>query len=115
MIASAMKVSSTEKIAKRMEHELLKDWYVSRWTPDQIFRSLNLHKAGETLLTSPLLEIWIRYMTTNYTQKPDMIGTLLSYYDDGKLFQMIKTAKSNSNTGKLALDIEYALSLYKKN
>ncbi|KAI9990814.1 hypothetical protein PInf_018418 [Phytophthora infestans] len=59
--------------------------------------------------------IWIRYMTTNYTQKPDMIGTLLSYYDDGKLFQMIKTAKSNSNTGKLALDIEYALSLYKKN
>ncbi|KAF4137097.1 hypothetical protein GN958_ATG13681 [Phytophthora infestans] len=117
MIISGMKVSSTEKIAKRMERELLKDWNVSRKTrtPDEIFEGLDLELAGKTLFASPFLEIWIQYMATYYKQKPDMIRTFLKYYDEDELFQMIKTAKSNPTTEKLASDVEHALSLYKKN
>ncbi|KAG3050959.1 hypothetical protein PI124_g24031 [Phytophthora idaei] len=118
MIKSALKVSSTENIAKRMEHELFRNWHViSRKTPNEIFRGLKLDQAGSTLFTNPFLDTWIQYMAAFNKRKPhqktNMIGTFLRYYDEGDLLQMIKTAKNKPNTEKLALDMERALLLYR--
>ncbi|KAF1778268.1 hypothetical protein GQ600_8128 [Phytophthora cactorum] len=70
MIKSALKASSTEKLAKRVEDELFRSWHGSRNTPDGIFKRLKLDDAGSMLLASPLLSTWIRYSTTYNKQKP---------------------------------------------
>ncbi|ETP11302.1 hypothetical protein F441_13180 [Phytophthora nicotianae CJ01A1] len=118
MIVSAMKAPSTEKIAKRMELELFRNWHaVSHKTPDNIFQILELDEAGSMLLASPLLDMWIRYLTAFNKQTPSektsIIGTFLKYYDESELSQMIITAKGNTKTEELASNLEDALSLYK--
>ncbi|RAW23761.1 hypothetical protein PC110_g19814 [Phytophthora cactorum] len=117
MIQSALKVSSTENISKRMELEFFRNWLVvSRKTPNEIFKSLELDNAGSTLFTNPFLDTWIQYMTAFNKLKPrdktDMIETFLRYFGEGNLLQMIKTGKKIPKTEKVALDMERALLLY---
>ncbi|ETL34972.1 hypothetical protein L916_12848 [Phytophthora nicotianae] len=112
MIASASKVSKTKDIAKSVEFELFKNWYgVSYKSADQIFTILNLDRAGSSLFTGPWLDTWIRYMIMfeEWYFHNHMAKTLFKYYDENDLSQMIKTAKSNPNTEKLASYIENAL------
>ncbi|KAF1777924.1 hypothetical protein GQ600_9308 [Phytophthora cactorum] len=111
MIQSALKVSSTENISKRMELEFFRNWLVvSRKTPNEIFKSLELENAGSTLFTNPFLDTWIQYMTAFNKLKPrdktDMIETFLRYFGEGNLLQMIKTGKKIPKTEKVALDME---------
>ncbi|ETO70163.1 hypothetical protein F444_13331 [Phytophthora nicotianae P1976] len=112
MIASASKVSKTKDIAKSVEFELFKNWYgVSYKSADQIFTILNLDRAGSSLFTGPWLDTWIRYMIMfeEWYFHNHMAKTLLKYYDENDLSQMVKMAKSNPNTEKLASYIENAL------
>ncbi|ETK81555.1 hypothetical protein L915_12949 [Phytophthora nicotianae] len=112
MITSASKVSKTKDIAKSVEFELFKNWYgVSYKSADQIFTILNLDRAGSSLFTGPWLDTWIRYMIMfeEWYFHNHMAKTLFKYYDENDLSQMVKMAKSNPNTEKLASYIENAL------
>ncbi|ETN20237.1 hypothetical protein PPTG_03281 [Phytophthora nicotianae INRA-310] len=91
--------------------DLRKTMMTNRWSADQIFTILNLDRAGSSLFTGPWLDTWIRYMIMfeEWYFHNHMAKTLLKYYDENDLSQMVKMAKCNPNTEKLASYIENAL------
>ncbi|ETI37802.1 hypothetical protein F441_16150 [Phytophthora nicotianae CJ01A1] len=106
--------SSSQNVAKRVEGELFKKWHLSKSnTSKDIFQNLRLYAASETLLYNPSFKTWMRYATEygkpNPHSQTSMIGALLWYYGENLLLQMIKTAKNNTSTEKVAADLQSVL------
>ncbi|KAG2763798.1 hypothetical protein JG687_00009073 [Phytophthora cactorum] len=109
MVGSAMTVSSTDIVAQRAGRALFNRWQTTTSTPKAVFKSLRLYKVDERRLDNPALKSWIRYTAEYNKQNPNtkssMIGTLVEYYSEGLLLQMIIAAKNNPNTEKECLGI----------
>ncbi|KAF1777087.1 hypothetical protein GQ600_14682 [Phytophthora cactorum] len=112
MVGSAMTVSSTDIVAQCVERA----WQTITSTPKAVFKSLRLYTVDERRLDNPALKSWIRYTAEYNKQNPNtkssMIGTLVEYYSEGLLLQMIIAAKNNPNTEKIASELQRALLLY---
>ncbi|KAL3657658.1 hypothetical protein V7S43_017460 [Phytophthora oleae] len=112
MIEAALKTTSA---AKRVEGELFKKWLVGSYPPEFIFTSLELQRAGKTLLENPLLNTWSRYVVdfnkhnNNSAKKVSVSKILTEFYNKDELLQTIALAKKDASTEKLATDLGRAL------
>ncbi|ETP39517.1 hypothetical protein F442_13024 [Phytophthora nicotianae P10297] len=111
MAESVKSVEATKSIATRLETEVIKDWAVSRKTPDKALRDLDLDNA-DTLLKDPLFNFWAKYVDVYNARYPEekmtMIKTLTQKFDDNNVAKMINAAKANDATKDIAAKLEMA-------
>ncbi|OWZ08875.1 RxLR effector protein [Phytophthora megakarya] len=86
----------------------IQDWLKKEKSSDEVFKRLNLDKAGPRLFTNRQFAVWVQYADDMSAKKPGMsaISTLIRQYGDDVLFEMIKRAKMNSRTQDLAAKLE---------
>ncbi|OWZ06972.1 Avirulence (Avh) protein [Phytophthora megakarya] len=112
-IDKAMKNPNTIEIAKKLEKEWLNVWLDSNTLPKTVFSLLDLKKPSEHVLADSKFKRWTTYLNAFNERYPDkhttMIDGLLSYFNDGHLVRMFKTAKEDPHTEKLAISLENAL------
>ncbi|POM77607.1 Secreted RxLR effector peptide protein [Phytophthora palmivora] len=112
MITAAKTSPGMESMATKMANLQTKTWLNNNKSPVDVFKFYQLDKAGDSLLTSPQLNIWINYMNKfndqNPTEKVTMLSAFTKYYDDGKLAKILIAGKGVPSTEKLATDLQKA-------
>ncbi|GMF59609.1 unnamed protein product [Phytophthora fragariaefolia] len=61
MLDAAKKAEATKSIATNLEAAQIQHWLSNKEKPDQVFTLLNLDKAGDDLLASPLFTIFTKF------------------------------------------------------
>ncbi|KAH7464960.1 RxLR effector protein PSR2 [Phytophthora ramorum] len=112
LLVSAQNAKSEE--ATKMMDDILAGWLDFTKSPYSLFKSLNLDKAGDDLLSSPILSTWVKYMNQFNeklpTKKTTMIETFMKSYNDETLTKMLNAAKKVPATEQLATNLEKAKS-----
>ncbi|KAH7487822.1 hypothetical protein KRP22_013483 [Phytophthora ramorum] len=100
--------------ATKMMDEMLAGWLEFTKSPYSVFKAANLDKAGDDLLSSPILSTWVKYMNQFNeklpTKKTTMIETFMKSYNDETLTKMLNAAKKVPATEQLATNLEKAKS-----
>ncbi|KAE9334190.1 hypothetical protein PR003_g13645 [Phytophthora rubi] len=113
MIKTAMNDPSTVKIAKLVERERSKRWLDEKDPPRNVFRFLDLSKAGDKTLASSDFKIWSKYLNDFNQRYPDekttMIDGLMANNIERTLLRMFDVAKKDPSTDKLATNLQNAL------
>ncbi|OWY93538.1 Avirulence (Avh) protein, partial [Phytophthora megakarya] len=112
-IKKAMQNPSTVEIGKQLEREWLHFWLDNKIFPNEVFRSLDLIKAGELVLTGLKFKRWTAYLDAFNKRYPDKHATMIDGLSDNfnyrHLVRMFKTAKNDPNTKQLATKLQDAL------
>ncbi|KAK1935692.1 hypothetical protein P3T76_010387 [Phytophthora citrophthora] len=114
IIDKAMKDPNTVTIAKLVQKELLKEsleyW---KYSPEKLFRFLNVGDAGEKVLSSSKFGLWTKYLDdwnqAYPSKKTTMIGGLHANYRDQNLVSILAAAEKIPSTKKLASQLQDAL------
>ncbi|KAI9982360.1 hypothetical protein PInf_008292 [Phytophthora infestans] len=95
MFAEAKKVDSTKVLATKMEGLQLSSWVNGKKSPDDLFKSLALDKAGTKAFEAPQFARWTDFIAQTNTKNPDMAIyiTLGTHYSDEALAKMFAAAK----------------------
>ncbi|GMF27847.1 unnamed protein product [Phytophthora fragariaefolia] len=97
MIVASKKSPAMESIATKLESEQLRSWLAARKSPDEMFQILKLNKAGDDLLSNPLLPTWTAYMKLSNKEsniaQTSLIPTMTKYNGDGGVSRIIEAAK----------------------
>ncbi|KAG6948422.1 hypothetical protein JG688_00015099 [Phytophthora aleatoria] len=113
MLIQANKVHSTSSIAKHIQAEQTRLWLDNKVAPADIFKMLNLNKAGGTLFERPLFSAWIKYADDFRLIHSDTqlatVSTLLTHYTDRTLSKMIMAATEVQSTKPLAARLQAEL------
>nr|QMU24873.1 PaRXLR49 [Phytophthora agathidicida] len=70
MIEAAKKVKTTAGVAKNLEATQLQQWWMNKYTPDDVLVLLKLDKAADKVLENPQLNTWTNYMNLFNREKP---------------------------------------------
>ncbi|KAG6946019.1 hypothetical protein JG688_00016256 [Phytophthora aleatoria] len=110
MLAAAKMNSKTSSIANNLEAGLVKKWIASGQSTDEVFKLLQLHKAGDNLIASPQLITWTRYMKRFNEEFPEeattLLTTLMNHYGDGKLARIVQRASLVDGSKKMADEVQ---------
>nr|7XVK_B Chain B, RxLR effector protein PSR2 [Phytophthora sojae] len=110
MIAAAKKSSKTESIATKLETEQMRTWLAAKKTPDDMFLVFKLNKAGDDILSSPLLSAWTNYMKLSNKENPKaqttLIATMTKHYGDSGVSQILAAARKSPATQSTAKRLE---------
>ncbi|ETL80627.1 hypothetical protein L917_18895 [Phytophthora nicotianae] len=113
MLIEANNVRSTSTIAKRIQAEQTRFWLDNKVAPADIFKTLNLNKAGDNIFENPLFSAWINYADDFHLMHSDTqlatMPTLLTHYNDRKLSSMIMAAVEIPSTKTLAERVQSEL------
>eukprot|EP00644_Phytophthora_capsici_P000592 jgi/Phyca11/130393/e_gw1.93.9.1 len=117
MIATAKATEGTKNMATYVEKSLIGKWATDgkepTYTPDAVFKLLRLNKGSENVFKRPQFDTWLQFANKFKTQNPEqsksVFATLSAHYDDLPLATMIKTAKEDVNTKKIAEYVERGL------
>ncbi|EEY63418.1 secreted RxLR effector peptide protein, putative [Phytophthora infestans T30-4] len=103
---SGVSVESLSNSLKSTTNEQLMSWLNGGKNADDVFKLLTLDDAAETLLASPQLQAWIKFMkkfnTENPKQQTTLIKTLTSHYGDDGVAKIIEAAKQVPATATIA-------------
>eukprot|EP00644_Phytophthora_capsici_P011642 jgi/Phyca11/19596/fgenesh1_pg.PHYCAscaffold_50_\ len=114
IIDKAMKDPSTMKIASLAQKEQLNE-ALTRWkySPEKLFRFLNVGEAGEKVFSAPKFELWVKYLddwnNAYPSKKTTMIDGLVDNYHISALVPMLAAAEKVPSTKKLASQLQDAL------
>ncbi|KAJ8508100.1 hypothetical protein ON010_g18904 [Phytophthora cinnamomi] len=115
MVLEAEKSPSAASIAKQLQAELLENWLKSKKSPSGVFRLLGLNKVGDKAFESPVLEMWLKYVTffkdTNPTVRVNIADILKKYFTNGVLGNMLLDAVKVPSTKKIATSTLDALTI----
>ncbi|GMF45862.1 unnamed protein product [Phytophthora fragariaefolia] len=98
MILEASKNPSTKRIAKRLDTELVEQWFKNGRTPTSVFTQLKLNqRKADDLFDSPLLPTWLQFayyfVEKNPDEKLSVITVLKNQFkDDAVLSKMLLDA-----------------------
>ncbi|KAL4115005.1 hypothetical protein PRIC2_013901 [Phytophthora ramorum] len=110
MILAAGKFSSTSDLARRLEAELLREWYFAAKSPLGVFRLLNLPNTKLKLLESPLYTVWTNYITyfnkVVPNSKVDLLATLTKVYGESNLSRVLIAAEKVPSTKAAATALQ---------
>ncbi|KAG2773430.1 hypothetical protein Pcac1_g15763 [Phytophthora cactorum] len=110
MLAAAKMNSKTSSIANNLEAGLVKKWIASGQSPDEVFKLLQLHKAGDNLIASPQLITWTSYMKHFNREFPEdsttLLKTLMNHYGDGQLARIVQRASLVDGSKKMADEVQ---------
>ncbi|KAL4117374.1 hypothetical protein PRIC2_011365 [Phytophthora ramorum] len=129
VVSEAMKNPSTISLAKRVESEKFQWNLQQKQLPASVFYDLmgyprsfvRTNGAGESqiimnadnFLVDPMFKTWARYLSAFNKKYPDdktdMIKSLLLYYTDDTLSQVLITAKQVPSTEKMATKLQLSL------
>ncbi|KAG6616641.1 putative secreted RxLR effector protein [Phytophthora cinnamomi] len=88
----------------------LEGWLQSGKSTDDVFKLLKLDKAGDNLLSSPMLESWLTYANAFGLKNPGneatMLNTFRNAYGDVKLALILQAAKKVPDTKMLAKGLQ---------
>ncbi|KAF1793540.1 hypothetical protein GQ600_11950 [Phytophthora cactorum] len=105
MVESAKSVETTKSIASKLENEMIKDWLVSRKTPDKALVELGFGMAGNTLLKNPLLNTLTKYVDAYNAifpkEKTTMVETFTRKFGDEELNMWLSNEKSANDVFEL--------------
>ncbi|KAJ8574930.1 hypothetical protein ON010_g4282 [Phytophthora cinnamomi] len=109
MLDAAKKVEAAKTIATNLETAQIQHWLSSRKMPDSVFRLLNLDKAGDNLLASPLFTTFTKftdaYHANNLGSKMTTIWIVRDHYDD------FDVAKAGSQPKRFSRRVRYMRAL----
>ncbi|KAE9097137.1 hypothetical protein PF007_g16729 [Phytophthora fragariae] len=112
MIQLAISGGESKSIATKVQDALVHLWLSSRKTPDDALIELGLGRTVDTLMESPLFNIWLAYMnaySTKYPQeKSAAIEALTRTFSDIKVARMLAKAKTTEATRTIAKQLEIA-------
>ncbi|KAK1935399.1 hypothetical protein P3T76_010624 [Phytophthora citrophthora] len=106
-------IQSTVKVSSKFQLEQISVWMGKKETPDAVFKLMGLNKGTENVFKRPQFDTWLKFALTSKKQNPEasksVFSTLSAHYDDLPLAKMIKTAKEDANTKKIAEHVERGL------
>ncbi|KAL3663838.1 hypothetical protein V7S43_011251 [Phytophthora oleae] len=109
MILTASKHSSTSKIARRLYTEQLRNWFLSKFAPEHVFKLLRLDQADIPLLENPLFNTWTKYMVYFSDLRPkedvSLLTVLGKVYKERDLSQILVEAYHVPRTKDLATNL----------
>ncbi|EGZ15460.1 hypothetical protein PHYSODRAFT_505553 [Phytophthora sojae] len=98
--------------AAKFRDEMVKGWLANPDHPANRFKIMKLDEAGDDLLSSPLLDMWVKYMKAYNKEYPfaktTMIQTFTKSYGDDKLATMIEAATKVPKTEQFAKNLQTA-------
>ncbi|KAG3086257.1 hypothetical protein PI124_g18278 [Phytophthora idaei] len=110
MILEALYTPSTANMAKRLETEQLRNWYIQKDSPKDVFEALNLYNEGVKAFESPLYTVWTKYATYLGAAEPiykvSLLTNLLNIYGESNLLKVIRAGNKNPNTKKMATELQ---------
>ncbi|KAG7384314.1 hypothetical protein PHYPSEUDO_002779 [Phytophthora pseudosyringae] len=112
VLVAARKVPKTKDIAAELQAEQFKRWLSTNQLPENIFKLLQLDKAGDDLLANPQLNNWFTYTKDfnlnlkNVDDQASTIAVLRDNFDDDVLARMILAAKKAPSTQSMAQRVE---------
>ncbi|KAG3109272.1 hypothetical protein PI125_g11065 [Phytophthora idaei] len=102
ILEAATKVKSMASTAKILQNEQFQLWMKKGWSPNAIFNVLHLDKAGDKLLSNPLVVTWNKYLSAFNWENPDKKTTLweiLKYHDYSDDSVGVSTCSSEKDSG----------------
>ncbi|OWZ18163.1 RxLR effector protein [Phytophthora megakarya] len=106
MLITAKGISSTERIALRVQAEQTTYWLKTKKTPENIFLLLRLDKEEGNLLANPIFDAWIKYADDFRDMYPkeslNAIAMMEDFFTKQKIASMIADAANSPNTKTLA-------------
>ncbi|OWZ07686.1 RxLR effector protein [Phytophthora megakarya] len=111
MIHAATKDPKTQKLAQRMELDLLKGWMINPNSPDAVFLRLKLDEAGENVFQSPFWKMYTEFLerynkanpkTTQFT----MVSAFRRISGDEELAKLLMAAEKVPSTKELATKLQ---------
>ncbi|GMG17139.1 unnamed protein product [Phytophthora fragariaefolia] len=109
MVIEAEKSPKSASVAKQLQSELLENWLKSNKSPSSVFRVLKLNKLGAQAFESPVLGIWLKYVTfykaANPAARVNVAMILKKYFSNDVLAKMLFDAEKNPSTTKIANDV----------
>ncbi|KAE9319229.1 hypothetical protein PR003_g18018 [Phytophthora rubi] len=113
VLDAAKKVEATKSIATNLETAQIQHWLSARKTPDNVFTILNLDKAGDNLLASPLFTTFTKFTDAYHAEN---LGTKMTtswivgyHYNAFELAKMIIVGEKIPSSVKAAKRMEGVL------
>ncbi|KAG6595760.1 Avirulence (Avh) protein [Phytophthora cinnamomi] len=110
MIEAAKKVSQTKDVATKLETQQFQYWAAIRKHPDNVFKLYALDKAGDDLLSNPLLATWSAYLNVfnkqHAKEQTTLIAAMTKSYGDEGVVKILEAAKKVPDTAKTAKMLE---------
>ncbi|KAE8966002.1 hypothetical protein PR003_g29689 [Phytophthora rubi] len=101
-----------KSVATKIQDELIHLWLSSRKTPDDALVELGLGKTADTLMESPLFNIWLKYTNAYSTKYPreksTVIEALTRKFGDINVARLLHSAKPTDATQNFAKQLESA-------
>ncbi|KAG3122149.1 hypothetical protein PI124_g24207 [Phytophthora idaei] len=110
LLVEAKQVSTTERIAQRLETMQLDSWITTEKTADDIYGLLKLNADTGDVLKNPLLNTWISYVSRLGKEDPYtlLLPKLMKRYGEDGLSSMLLKAKSDGSTKSIVTKVEQA-------
>ncbi|KAG2883764.1 hypothetical protein PC129_g5862 [Phytophthora cactorum] len=115
ILEAARKVPSTEKAATKLQTEQFKTWLNADKIPGDVFKLLQLNKAGDDLLANPQFKYWGKYVEdlnlkpVNNGRQVSIIDALRDNFADDVLVKMILAGMKVPATKNMAQRMEIEL------
>ncbi|KAG7389266.1 hypothetical protein PHYPSEUDO_010824 [Phytophthora pseudosyringae] len=110
MIILAGQSSSTATMARRLETEQLRNWYIQGSSPKDVFKALNLYSSRLKVFENPLYNVWSKYAAylgaTEPSYKVSLATILTDVYGEGNLLKVLRTGTLEPSTKKMATELQ---------
>nr|AEK80795.1 Avh161.2 [Phytophthora sojae] len=109
MMVAAKKVSSTKKMATKLEAAQMQNWLSNKVSADDAFQFLKLDLKRSSVLESPQLKNWINYMDMSKDDPYKWLLEGLLKLDDNSAIRtagMLGATKQNSDASPIAQNVE---------
>ncbi|OWZ07667.1 RxLR effector protein [Phytophthora megakarya] len=108
MIIKAKRNPETKDIATKLQEAQLKIWNNAQTQTDDVFKLLQLNRAGRSPFKSPEFSVWTKYLHDIKAPYQDKIilSTLSSHYTDDVVSQMLISARKRPETEEMATKLQ---------
>ncbi|OWY99973.1 Avirulence (Avh) protein [Phytophthora megakarya] len=110
ILNEANKFSSMESIAKKFQEDMILGYIAKNEPPREVFRLLGLDRVGDSILTTPLFQSWMKFVEDfnkrNPTQHTSWVNIIRMEYKWGAVDRMIVMARQNPRTADITTKLE---------
>nr|AEK80751.1 Avh148 [Phytophthora sojae] len=115
MAKMVLDAEKSPSVAKQLQSELMETWLKKKRNPARVFKLLKLNEAADKAFESPVLAMWLKYITFYKEANPKEIVNvaqiLKMYHSDEALAKMLLEATKAPSTEKIALSTLDALTI----
>ncbi|GMF27483.1 unnamed protein product [Phytophthora lilii] len=112
MILAASKSQGTANIGARLYAELLRTWFINKFSPENVFKLLKLDRAGDTFFENPLFTVWLKYVKyvndADPKQKINLLTTLTTVIRERDLAKAFIVGKNVPELKNIASKLQTA-------